>query len=448
MSSAAQKPRVRFAPSPTGFLHVGGARTALYNWLFARHLGGKFILRIEDTDRSRSTDEAAAQIIDSMKWLGLDWDEGPVHQSQRLDLYRKGVQRLIEKGAAFESDEERGRCVRFRVPDSGQITMDDSVHGEVAFDVSLIEDFVILRADGFPTYNYACVIDDADMGITIVMRGDDHISNTPKQIMLMNALGHVIPKFCHLPQVLGPDMKKLSKRHGAASVMEYQRMGFFPQAVVNFLAFLSWNPGDDREKMEMDELIKAFSIENINKKSGVFDLQKLEWLNGQYLNDLPEEEILAVAAPLFVEAGYIASDEVESRREYLLTIITHLKERCRLITELPGMAGYFFNDPNTYEEKGVRKHFKTIDVAERLEGLAERFESLGEFTIEGAEEATREYADEMEVGAGKLIHPTRLSVSGVTFGPGLFDILTMVGRDKTVARMRAGAAFIRARGEE
>lgn len=478
--------KMRFAPSPTGDLHVGGARAALFNWLYARKTGGKFLLRIEDTDRERSTDAALASILDSLRWLGLDWDEDLVYQSQRSDLYKNAVESLLASGSAYkcfctkeqlEKDREKakaekgsyhysGRCrnldpdtveqylaegrqftVRFRVPD-GETTFDDRVHGVTTFQNESIGDFIIARADGTPVYLLGVAVDDAEMGITLVMRGDDHISNTPKQIMLMKALGCDIPTFAHLPQVLGADMKKLSKRHGAASVMEYRRMGYFPQAVVNFLALLGWNPGDDREKMDVDELINAFSIENISKKSGVFDLQKLEWLNGQYLNDLPPEDILSVAAPLFVEHGYVTEDEVDSRREYLLSIIEQLKERCRLITELPEMAGYFFIDPDTYEEKGVKKHFKTIEVAQRLEELADRFEALDTFTLESAEAAVRSYAGEKEIGAGKLIHPTRLSVSGVTYGPGLFDILVLLGRERTVARMRAGAAFIRQKEKE
>ncbi len=473
--------RMRFAPSPTGDLHVGGARAALFNWLYARKTGGKFLLRIEDTDRERSTDVALASILDSLRWLGLDWDEELVYQSQRSSLYKSAVESLIESGTAYrcfcskeqlEADREKakaekgsyhysGRCrhftpddverfisegrgytVRFRVPD-GETTFQDLVHGKTTFQNESIGDFIIARTDGTPVYLLGVAVDDADMGITLVMRGDDHISNTPKQIMLMKALGHDIPRFAHLPQVLGTDMKKLSKRHGAASVMEYKRMGFFPQAVVNFLALLGWNPGDDREKMDMNELIEAFSIENISKKSGVFDMQKLEWLNGQYLNDLPAEEILATAAPLFVEHGYVSEEEVELRREYLLSIIEHLKERCRLITELPEMARYFFIDPNTYEEKGVKKHFKTKEAADYLEKLAERFERLVPFTVETAEEATRKFAEEMDIGAGKLIHPTRLAVTGVTYGPGLFDVLALIGCDRAVARMRAAAEFIR-----
>ena len=473
--------RLRFAPSPTGDLHIGGARAALFNWLYAQKTGGKFLLRIEDTDRERSTDTALESILSSMKWLGMNWDDEPVKQSDRGELYKDAVKKLLASGDAYpcyctkeELEAEReharaekldyhymGKCrnldpatvalyneeekpftIRFKVPD-GETSFGDHVHGETTFKNESIGDFIIARPDGTPVYLLAVAVDDADMGITIVMRGDDHISNTPKQIMLMNALDADIPRFAHLPQVLGMDKKKLSKRHGAASVMEYEKMGLLPEAVVNFITLLGWNPGDDREKMELSELIEAFSLEHIAKKSGVFDMTKLEWLNGQYLNELSSEDLFAPVIPLLVKAGYISEGDVDEKRDYLLKVITLLKERCRLLPEFVEKSSYFFTDPLEYDAKGEKKQFKDVSVADRLEALAASFDALGEFTEETAEEVIRAKSEELEIGAGKLIHPTRLAVSGTTQGPGLFEMLITVGRERTVARMLKAASYVR-----
>ena len=472
--------RLRFAPSPTGDLHVGGARAALFNWLYARKVGGKFLLRIEDTDTERSSETALESILGSLQWLGIEWDEPPVFQSKRSDLYRAAVRKLLKEGKAYrcfctveELEAEReharaeslqyhysGKCrnlteaevdaklaagepftVRFRVP-PGSTGWHDLVHEQTTFENASIGDFIIARADGSPVYLLGVAVDDADMGITLVMRGDDHLSNTPKQIMLMETLGAAIPHFAHLPQVLGGDKKKLSKRHGAASVLEYRKMGFLPEALVNFLALLGWNPGDEREQMSLDELIGAFTIENISKKSGVFDIQKLEWLNSQYLHEKSDDELLTLSAPWFVERELITTDDLARRSDYLLRVIGMLKLRSRLLPDLASQAEYFFRPPASYEEKGARKYFKA-DSAEILEMLAGRFEALAVFDEPSLEEATRVLSEEREISAGKLIHPTRLAVTGVTFGPGLFELLTLIGREEVVGRMRAAVSFIR-----
>ncbi len=473
--------RLRFAPSPTGDLHVGGARAALFNWLYARKTGGKFLLRIEDTDVERSTERALESILDSLRWLGLDWDEDLVYQSKRSALYRAAVGRLLECGAAYrcfcskeelEAERERavaekldyhysGKCrnlspemvveymregkpstVRFRV-EPGETDFDDLVHGLTVFQNDTIGDFIIARADGSPVYLLGVAVDDADMGITLVMRGDDHISNTPKQIMLMKALRAAIPRFAHLPQVLGQDKKKLSKRHGAASVLEYRNMGVLAPALVNFLALLGWNPGDDREKMPVNELIHAFSIENISKKSGVFDIQKLEWLNGQYISETPDDRILDLVGPLFVERGYLSEEDVAKRRDYLLLVIRLLKDRCRLIPEIAEMGGYFFRDPEFYEEKGAAKHFTVMGAADRIEAIARSFVRLDVFDEQSAENAVRVLAGELGISAAMLIHPIRLAVTGTTSGPGLFEILVAVGRERVIARLQAAVLYIR-----
>ena len=477
----AQTERLRFAPSPTGDLHVGGARAALFNWLYARNTGGVFLLRIEDTDRERSTSESLDSILESLTWLGLDWDEEPVFQSKRGDLYRSAVDTLLESGAAYrcfctkeeleeESERQRreklpykysGKCrnltpeeirqklddglestVRFRVPD-GETRFEDYLHGETVFDNGEFGDFIIARADGSPIYLLSVAVDDADMAITLVMRGDDHLTNTPRQIMLMKALGAGIPRFCHLPQVLGEDKKKLSKRHGAASVVEYRRMGYLPDAVVNFLALLGWNPGDDREKMSREELIEAFSIDGLSKKSGVFDLKKLEWLNGQYVHDMDPEAVLDIIGPQMVDAGYVTTEELVSRRGFLLAVIVQLRERVRLLPEFVEKSAWYFRAPDQYDEKGVKKQFAKPGAEEILEQLADRFSTLDDFTEAAAEDATRQMCEELEVGAGKLIHPTRLAVSGETGGPSLFAMLELIGRDEVVRRMRRAAAYIR-----
>lgn len=475
------KPEIlRFAPSPTGDLHVGGARAALFNWLYARKTGGKFLLRIEDTDAERSTEQALNSILDSIKWLGLNWDGELVRQSERGELYRAAVKKLLDNGSAYrcyctkeelgaEREKARtekldynysGKCrvldsetiekfdsenrpytVRFRVPE-GETSFEDMVHDNKTFMNRTIGDFIIARTDGSPVYLLGVAVDDADMGITIVMRGDDHISNTPKQIMIMNALGYDIPRFAHLPQVLGPDKKKLSKRHGAASVMEYKKLGFYPEAVMNFLAFLGWNPGDEREKMELDELIESFSIPNVSKKSSVFDLKKLEWLNGQFLRERPTEDIFRDVAPLYVKSGFVSEDDLAGERDYIMNVIDLLKVRCRLITDFEAQGEYFFHDPTSYDEKGVRKVFMKPGAKECLERLSDIFETIKTFDEQGIEDSVRALAEEMEVGGGKIIHPTRLSVSGTTGGPGLFEMLALIGKKRVVARMRRSAAFI------
>ena len=283
--------KVRFAPSPTGYLHIGGARTALFNWLFARHNKGIFLLRIEDTDQQRSTEEATHAILDSMKWLGLDWDEGPHFQSQRLSIYKQYAEKLVAHGKAFyDTDEEGRKAIRFKMQD-GVTEINDLIHGAITFDASLIEDFVILKADGFPTYNFACVVDDAEMGITHIIRGDDHISNTPKQIALYNAFGFKMPEFAHIPMILGEDGSRLSKRHGATSVTEYRDKGYLPHALVNFLALLGWSPGNDQEIISIQEMIEKFTLKRVNKTSAQFNNTKLDWMNGQYIKNTPIEHL-------------------------------------------------------------------------------------------------------------------------------------------------------------
>ncbi|MBT3353647.1 MAG: glutamate--tRNA ligase, partial [Candidatus Scalindua sp.] len=295
--------KVRFPPSPTGFLHIGGARTALYNWLFARHNNGKMVLRIEDTDRQRSTEEATQAILDSMTWLGLDWDEGPYHQSERLEVYNEHVEKLLKDGKAFYVDDpEKGRAVRFKITD--ELTgFDDMVHGNIKSDTSLLEDFVIQKADGFPAYNFACVVDDGVMGITHIIRGDDHLSNTPRQIALYKALGFDLPKFAHIPMILGEDGSRMSKRHGATSVTDYRAKGYLPDAIVNFIALLGWSPGHDQELLSRQEMIEKFTLKRVNKTSSQFDFTKLDWMNSKYIQNLPVGDLVSELQPYIKDAN-------------------------------------------------------------------------------------------------------------------------------------------------
>lgn len=473
--------RVRFAPSPTGYLHVGGARTALFNWLFARKNHGKFILRIEDTDVSRSSPHMVQAILEGLLWLGLEWDEGPIFQSQRIPIYQEYAAKLVTTGKGYYcycspellaqkreaarregrpwkydgtcrdlSQEERRkqerkgvpRVVRFKVPE-GSTGFEDLVHGFMEFENENIEDFVVLRSDGLPTYHLAVVVDDTLLEISHVIRGDNHVSNTPKQLLLYQALGFKPPRFAHLPLILGPDRRRLSKRHGAVSVTEYRERGYLPEAVVNFLALLGWSPGDEREILSREELIMAFSLEGISKSNAVFDEKKLEWMNGQYLNAKTPEELFPLVVQELNRAKLVDEEFVQDNREWLLRVIDLLKPRVRRLSDFPKLGDFFFRAPEEYEEKAVRKHWGEAEVAERLSLLATRLGQLDRsFTATQVEEVVRALADELGVPAGKLIHPTRLAVTGRSFGPGLFEVLELVRKEEVVKRLKKAVEFI------
>ncbi len=467
-------PRVRFAPSPTGYLHVGGARTALFNWLFARREGGTFVLRIEDTDRARSSDAMVRAIMDGLTWLGLDWDEGPAHQADGLQRHRADAFRLLESGAAYRcfctpeelearragtgddgayrydrrclrvvSPEESERradagepfTIRMRVPE-GRTEWVDAVHGSTSFDNGDIDDFIVLRSDGTPVYNLAVVSDDAHMRISHVIRGDDHLSNTPKQILLYEALGYTVPTFCHVPMILGADGKRLSKRHGATAVGDYAGRGILPEAMINFLALLGWSPGDDREIMDRDELVQAFSLGRINKKSAVFDTDKLEWLNGQYIDrrDPAELEPLVTEA---LDARGVDTTALAERRDWYLDLIGLLKSRARRIDDIAEQALPFITPTVEYDEAAVRKHWKRpAEVADRLRALHERFAALDPWDEDTLETTLRDLARELGVGAGKLIHPLRVALLGTAASPGIFEVAMAVGRERGLDRIR------------
>jgi glutamyl-tRNA synthetase len=471
--------RVRFAPSPTGYLHVGGARSALFNWLFARKMGGQFLVRIEDTDQSRYNEQALHDLIRDLKWMGLNWDEGPevggphapYSQSQRLPMYKAACDELLAKGFAYRCfctaermDEVRKRqeenklppgydrhcrdldksesdaravageafVVRFRAPLSGKTVFNDLVRGEIEYQNHVLDDLVLLKTDGFPTYHLANVVDDHDMRITHVLRGDEWIPSTPRHVLLYKAFGWEHPVFCHLPVILAPGGGKLSKRKGAASVGDYREKGYLPEALFNFLALLGWSPGDDREKMTLPELIEAFSLERIMPKSAAFDETKLEWLNGQYLIDTPAEKLHDEVARFLELRGY--GPDMAAKPEMLAKHVALLKDRSKRIDEIADTGLYFWRDPDSYDEKAVAKYWKS-ETKERMSKLLPKLCTV-EWNHAALEALYRAETEEQGIKFADLIHPTRLAVSGMSFGPGLFELLEALERDTVVSRIQ------------
>lgn len=468
------------APSPSGFLHVGTARTTIYNWLFARHHKGRFILRIEDTDPSRSSQEMVDAILESLKWLRLDWDEGPYYQSQRSELYEKHAQKLLKEGKAYFcfcapeelekkrkqaiaskidwhydrtclklSDAERDerikkgepKAIRLLVPD-GETSFSDLVCGEPKKDNKEIDDLIILRSDGSPTYNFACVVDDVDMRISHVIRGNDHISNTFKQILIYKALKSAPPRFAHIPLILGKDRAKVSKRHGAVSVMEYEKEGFLPEVLVNFLALLGWSPKDNREILSADQMIKLFTLEGVNPSNPVFDPDKLEWMNGEYIRACDDEKLLQLVIPFVTRENLITQEKAEKKKEWLLRFVFLLKQRCKTLKEFADKGKYFFAFDYKYDPKAAIKHFSATGAAERLSTFAERLSVLNAFEKEKIEQALRNLADELKMKPAPLIHEVRLATTGTTAGPPLFDLLELLGKDEVVKRIKKAVEFI------
>ncbi len=472
--------RVRFAPSPTGYLHVGGARTALFNWLMARGAGGVFVLRIEDTDRERSSDAMTAAILEGLGWLGLDWDEGPFHQADGLDRHRLAVGRLLESGAAYrcfctpaQLEERRAAAtggdafrydrtclaadagesakrsrdgevfaVRFQIPE-GATEWDDLVHDRMHYAHEDIEDFVIQRSDGTPTYNLAVVADDIEMRITHVVRGDDHLANTPKQILLYQALGEPLPQFGHLPMILGPDAKRLSKRHGATAVGEYEEQGLLPEALVNFLALLGWNPGDDQEIMSTEELIARFSVERINKKSAVFDPEKLAWMNSQHLSGKDAPELFPLVLSRWIGAGLLSEAEAADRRDWLHRLIDLLKPRTRVLDDFVWQARPYLAPRVEYDPAATAKHWANAEAtASGLDEIQSALAALDEWSGEAVEEVLRELAAKRGVGFGKVVHPLRLALSGGSVSPGIDQVLVVMGPAMVSQRIAAAIEWL------
>ena len=408
--------RVRFAPSPTGALHIGGARTALYNWLLARQSGGAFVLRIEDTDRERSTPENVEQIHDALTWLGLDWDEGPFSQAERRPRHEEEIQRLVGEGHAYLDE----GAVRLRVPDEGATTVRDVIRGDVVFEHSAIDDFVIARSDGSPLYNLAVAVDDRDMGITHVVRGADHLSNTPRQLMILAALGAAPPVYAHLPLLHGPDGKKLSKRHGAASVQELRAAGYLPEAVRNYIALLGWGYDETTEFFTTEELVERFSLERVSKSPAVFDEQKLRWMNGHYLRALPPEELAGRLADHLGRA--IPAQAVEVAQEKMQT----LDDFWRLAA--------FLVEPQEYDQKAWDK-VMTDGAPERLRAARDAIAATEPFEPETLEAALRGVVDELGVKGREVFQPIRVAITGGTVSPGIFESVAALGRDETLARI-------------
>jgi len=413
--------RVRFAPSPTGSLHIGSARTALFNWLYARAQSGKFILRVEDTDKKRSSDLHLKEILSDLGWLGLDWDEGPYFQSKRLDLYISYVDRLLKKGLAYKD----GEAVIFKVPPE-RIKINDIIHGEIEVDNALIGELVLLKSDGSPTYNFACVIDDIDMKISHVIRGDDHISNTNKQIALYSALGARPPKFAHIPLILGPDKAPLSKRFGAVSISEYRQKGYLAEAMVNYLALLGWAPGDDREFMETSQIIKRFTLKRINNKPAEFNEDKLRWLNGEHIRKLELDKFIEIA-DVFIKGDH---DPGWFRK---LAELYH--GRVKTLVEFKEELDIFISDEVHYREEAVEKFLKKEGVLGILKLAQERLEKIKEFTPENIELELRGLLKELNLKGADLIHPMRVAVTGKSVSAGIFEVAALLGKEKTIKRL-------------
>ncbi len=431
-------PRLRFAPSPTGFLHVGGARTALFNWLYARRHGGVFVLRIEDTDVERSSPEMVTGILDGLRWLGIDWDEGPeiggphapYFQSGRLDRYRAAAERLLTQGLAYRDE----GAIRFKVP-PGHTTVADLVHGPIAFDNEHIESYVILRSDGHPTYHLSVVVDDIEMAITHVVRGDDHISNTPKQVLLYQAFGAPVPAFAHVPLIMGPDKKRLSKRHGATSVMEYERHGYIREGMVNFLALLGWSPGSDEELFTTRELIDRFTLEGISGGNAVFNTDKLDWYNHQHLLRLSDADLIERLQRGLEEARLWRGTLSTTERDWFVSVLALLKPRAKKLTEYVDGLRPFLADPANYDPEAVTKHLSAEGLADHVAALGDAFAAVATFDEASLEQTLRQLAERRGIKAGALIHATRIAMTGRMVSPGLFEMLVLLGRDRVLARV-------------
>jgi glutamyl-tRNA synthetase len=476
----ADSPRVRFAPSPTGYLHIGGARTALFNFLYARNQGGKFLLRIEDTDLERSSTEMIQYILDGLDWLGIHPDEPYILQSENRHKHVAAAEKLLANGKAYrcfcgkaELDAQReaaqaagkayhypGTCrhlskteieeklqanlpytVRLKIPD-GVTRFKDLVFKKINVNNSELDDFIILRSDRTPVYQLAVVVDDADMGITHVIRGEDHLSNTPKQILLYLALELPVPVFGHVPLILGSDGKRLSKRAGATSVGEFQELGFVPEAVINSLALLGWSPKSNQTLFTMPELIENFDMAGISKKGAIFDFDKMKWINGQHLSRIPAESLFPAVSQAWLDAGYINDADREKRRDYLLQSIELLKERVRLINEFVIYGGWFFSDPVKYDTEGVSKHWQANDSLELFSQILKSWQELKVFTAESTETSLRRLADHLEIKAARLIHAVRLAITGFTVSPGLFQVLEHLGAETVLRRLYNAISFL------
>jgi len=464
--------RVRFAPSPTGYLHIGGVRTALFNWLFARHHKGKFILRIEDTDASRSTEESIEEIIESMRWLGLDWDEGPFRQTDRKSIYKEKVDQLISENKAYpcfctaeELDNKRkkaqaqglkpkydGTCrnrsdqpegipfvIRFKVPQEGSVTIKDLLRGNVIFQNEELDDLIILRSDRTPTYNFVVVVDDGDMGITHVIRGDDHLSNTPRQVLLYDALELPRPEFAHISMILGTDKTRLSKRHGATSVLAYRDMGYLPGALINYLARLGWSHGD-QEVFSQEEMVEYFSLENITTSAAVFNPEKLQWLNQQYIQNADSIELATQLEPFLIKEGLLA-EQHDLSKENIAKPIPSLNQRAQTLVEMAQKSAFYFQKELSFNEKAQNK-FLNKDIKPYIKKLIISINNMGALEHDSLETLFKKIAEEAELKLGKLAQPVRVALTGSTASPGIYEVILLLGKATTLKRLNEAVSFI------
>ncbi len=449
--------KVRFAPSPTGFLHIGSARTALFNWLFARHHKGEFILRIEDTDRVRSDEKFLKEIMGSLEWLGLNWDGQIEYQMRRLEIYREHAERLLESGKAkkvdgtkvVKTDEgEIGSAIVFPLP-ARKVSFDDILHGRIEVDTTQLgyDTVVLMKSDGTPTYNFACVVDDATMGITHVIRGDDHISNTPKQIVLYEALGYTPPQFAHIPLILGPDGGRLSKRHGATSIEEYRQRGFLGEALVNYLALLAWSPGNNQEIISLKEMIEKFDISDVNKTAATFDLQKLTWINHQYIKQTPVERL----TQLMTQGGFLPAEgdcprflgtvpESGADREWLGQVVELLHDRLDTLADIRTVGGFFFAKEIEDDPAAVEQVLKEAKARSYFGDLAGRLETINNFEHDPIEQVMRDFCKEKNIKTKELFHPVRVAVTGRSVSPPLFQTMALLGKEEVVRSLKRWAA--------
>ena len=458
--------KVRFAPSPTGFLHIGGVRTALFNWLYARHHGGKFVLRIEDTDHERSTEESIEEILESMRWLRLDWDEGPFRQTERQNLYSEKVDQLFKEGKAYrcycsqeELDKKRneaqkkglkpkydGTCrerteqpegvpsvIRFKAPLEGSVVVEDLLRGKVVFDIGELDDLILQRTDGSPTYNFVVVVDDADMGITHVIRGDDHLSNTPRQCLLYDALNYPRPSFAHISMILGQDKTRLSKRHGATSALAYRDMGYLPSAMINYLARLGWSHGD-QEIFSREDMIKLFSFDSVHTSAAVFDPDKLSWLNEHYIKNTPPEELALHLEPFLVHSGILEKGHGLDASE-IARVIPSLNQRAKTLVEMAEKSAFYFKKKLEFDEK-AKARFLTSDSRPLLEKTIAGLSGLENFSAEEVEALFKQIVEDEGTKLGKLAQPVRVALTGTTVSPGIYDVILLLGKEETIKRLK------------
>lgn len=417
--------KVRFAPSPTGYLHIGGARTALFNWMYARAQGGKFILRIEDTDQQRSKKEFEQEILESMKWLGMDWDE-VYYQSERFDIYRKYAQKLIDEGKAYKD----GEAIILKMPQQ-EVKVYDLIRGEITFDTAIIKDQVLMKSDGSPAYSFCCVVDDALMEISCVIRGEDHISNTPKQIVIYQSLGFNVPKFAHLPLIMGEDGGRLSKRTGAVAVSEYKKEGFLPEALVNYLMLLGWSPGNNQEMIKLLSAVKKFSIKKVNKTAAIFSIDKLKWLNGRYIKQMDVRQVTALMVPFLKDKGFVSEgyDEVK-----LTDVVGLFQGRLTTLTDFLGWTDFIFKKTLNISTE-IKEKYLSENKSKEFGLLSERLKLINVFDAKTLEKQFQGLIRDLGIKASDLVHPIRVALTGMPSGPGLFEIMAILGKEKTLQRL-------------